>query len=1012
MTTIKPSEGLQYARHTVFVEGKIAGLKSRTGPRGDRWVVSIADLDSTTGRSDAILVLNENPAQNPPVHALGVKSPNQAILTLYRDKAFERLFQPGMIFRAEAIVGDYNGTAWFNVWQIILFEPQFMIGTRQLYNEPICERRLLLRARGIKGNRIYSRTNLGGTFIGNLVHSTFQEITTSPNRAHLIAEFRDNPKEFLLRAIQLDAILIGAMGQLGDTPRIYGSEWNTAKNQIEKLIDSQSVQNLLDEDPKWFSEVPVSGNSIHGDIDLRSPSRILELKTGVYHPAHHKQICVYLVGEMLEHGFSVKDRREAYLVSSSGKIPDDNDRVQPILGNSPQVLETLERFLLARHRLLLVSAGKKLPKIEFDPETCQDEHCEYYLPEHGSGTTSGCHFYCQTDRNWSCEGCKHSPQCTEHSKRHSFEVLDEANRVRNALNQEIEFHRKRSQKKASWGGQFEIMDTAINRSLLLRPSTGCAFDPPSPGEKIIIKHENHDYPTSGLMVGKDEDDNWMVIDRGTTPGETGSTVQLTQPRSELNGIYHLQRCIDELQRLEDVSHREGISFAGGTIVSGRPDITDNLQSIISDPSITDIFCQSFDVRISKQLLNEVVSSAKGRLLIVTDVKKLPIDGSMDLRGAQVLKIASDARSIPNALARVKDELEQHLHWVISPDVLLNTDTFSALPHRGHEFFDYIIIYETNSITGLEYFLMRRFGKHMVTLGDANCVGRPIHSQQSKLLGLGDNLMTRVYGRGFPKIETKMTPQIVCLKNQPIDPMLNQGLKSCRMISADHCNSEKTVEIEFIPCDSNIQDSQDQLVYSRELDISIDGPPKELRLMMDELIPVSEMENDLRELEVQINNLLFQDDILTPPTSGRRYIVRQAPINRDEEGTQWLVNFFARTGQLSTNAAEADKVIEKMREVMQGGVKPKNLAIMSASPNQLAMLDKRYGTELEGIDLRTPYGVRGESWGHIIVSCATKSAQEIDTREFYTMIRASRTRVYIIGASSVLEHHPLLRKMQQ
>jgi len=270
-------------------------------------------------------------------------------------------------------------------------------------------------------------------------------------------------------------------------------------------------------------------------------------------------------------------------------------------------------------------------------------------------------------------------------------------------------------------------------------------------------------------------------------------------------------------------------------------------------------------------------------------------------------------------------------------------------------------------------------------------------------------MNRVYGRGFPRIEGKLIPKIVCLKEQPIDPMFNRALESCRLISVDNCNSEKTIE--FIPCDSKSQVSPDQLVCSREVIIENYGPPKELRLKMDELIPVSEIENDLRELEPQINNSLIENQKLIPSTSGRHYLVKQAPGNRNDDGTLWLVNFYVSTEQSSSNTIEADKVIEKVRELTQFGVKPKNLAIMSVSLNQLSLIVQQYETELRGIALRTPYGIRGESWGNVIISCATQSARDIDTREIYTMIRASRSRVILIGASTVLKNHPLLRNIQ-
>lgn len=1009
MITVKPSEGLHHARETVFVEGVIAGHKSHSNTQGGRWIVRIGDIDSPKGQSNATLVLNENPDQNTPVHVLGVRSPNNAVLALFNHEKFNGLFQLGMTFRAEAIIGNYNGDAWFNVSQIMLFNPEFMIGSRQLYREPICERRLLLRSRGIKGNRSKTNNNLGGFFIGNLVHSTFQKIATSPDRDNIISEFMREPNTFMVRSIQLEDALIGAIARLWETPRISGAECTRARNHIKSLIESQGIHDLLAQEPRWFSEVPVSGHSIHGNIDLRSEPKILELKTGLLQEYHSNQLCSYLVGEMLEHGYSIKDLREGYLISSSEQIGEDRERVKLIRGDDQMVQETLERFLLSRHRLLLASSGSILPKIEYDVGVCQGEHCEYCL-EYGNEFGSACHFYCQTDRNWSCDGCRHSAQCTEHSKHHSFEVLDEANRIRSALAQEIEYHRKWSQNTKSWATQFEVIETENSQRMSLRPLSWTVFDPPSPGEKIIIKHEQGGHPVNGLVLGIDEDGNWKIVSRGEIAVSPGEKIQLIQPRDEFNAIYSLQGCLDELQRLGSVSHREGIAFAGGSIVSGQPQRSEEIGPIISDCSITDIFCQSFNLKASKKILEEFVPKLDERVLIVTDASNSVIDECIDLRCLDVLKISSGATSILDALERIKAELKQHECWVVSPDILLETDILSALPRAGQKFFKYIVVYETNSITSLEYFLIRQYGEHVITIGDANCVGRSFHSKESKLLGLTDNLMTRVYGRGFPRVEGRIIPQMLDFCDQEIDSKLNNALKSCRMVTASNFQGDVKIEIEQVAHDSDIQGSEDQLMYSFELAISSDGPPKELKLKIDEVISISEIENDLMEIKPSINNLLVEGKQLIPPTSGRNYDVKRAPYNRGNGEDKWLIQIYVQIDQSNVNTTEAEIVIQKLSVLKSDKVKAKNLAIMSTSVSQLNMLAENYGDELKGIALRTPYGIRGESWGNIIISCVTQNPQEIDVRELYTMIRAAKTRVIIIGERGVVDYHPLLRNI--
>ena len=1009
MKTIKPSEGVINARQSVFVEGEIAGSKAWSDAHGGRWVARIRDTGSAGNESIAMLAVNKDPGKNTALHTLGVGLPNAGVLQLFRDEEFESLFQIGRAFRAEAIVGVVDAMAWFNVWQIILFEPQFKIGTRQVSKDPTCERRLLLQTRGTKGLRRSEERSLGGIFVGDLVHSTFQEMVTSERRTELFDEFQENPSKFLLRSIQPDAILTGALGQLGEPQRLYGSEWSTAKNQIIKLIESASVRELVGTSNHWDAEVPVASDAIHGNIDLRTENIILELKSGLLHGSHIDQVYVYLVGEMLQHGFAVKDKCKGVLITSSTQVAADNRT--NILKQDDHLMDIFRRFLLARHRLLLTSSGAKLPKIDYDPTDCERESCPYYLQKGNKGVRA-CHFYCQTDRSWSCEGCKHTSICTEHSKYHSFEVLDESNRIREALRREIELLRNGGQAYTEWNNSFQITQVDDRRLLTLSNPEGFSVDPPKSGEKILIHTEGKEYPVSGQMCGLDERDNWVIINRGPSLGQVGSVLSLSQPKSELNGIYHLQGCLDDLQRLGEVSNREGISFAGGSIVSGRPEIVDNLIDVISAPHVTDIFCQSFSVRKSKKLLQEIIQSVEERLLIVTDAVIPSLDGSVDLRGGQLLNQVADSRSISDALTRVKETLERHRTWVISPDMLLNTDIFNALPREGRNYFEQTVLYEANNVTGLEYFLIRKFSKRMLVIGDGNCVGRPLRSEESIRLGLGDNLMARVYNRGFPKIEGRLEPRIVQYEDQQIDLQLNQGLDSCRMIQSP-CAVEESM-IQLIPCELGEESIfQAKLIHSCTRKMP-DTQRKELRLRMASPCSPHEIENDLREI-LNLGEIvpgLVGDHSLLAPTSGREYVVERAPTNPSYEGTDWVFKFYGQDEVTTCNNQEASEIIAKIQKLLEKGVKRKNLAILSTNTAQLGLIAKQFGDELKGTALRTPYGICGESWGHVVVSCSKQSAGGISPSELYTMIRASHDKIYIFGTKEFFKNHPLLRKSSQ
>lgn len=1010
MPTIKPSEGVNHTLQTVFVEGEIAGLKVYSEARGGRWVVKIRD--SGTNNPVANLALNENPDQNPRVLALGVGEPNTGILQLFREPEFGPLFREGRTFRAEVVVGIVDGFAWFNVWQIILFEPEFKIGTRQVFNEPTCERRVLLQARGVKGVQRQSGGNLGGVFVGNLVGSTFQDMVVSERREELFNQFDEDPKKFLLRAIQSDALLMGAMGQIGETQRLYGDEWSTAKNQITKLIESPSVQQQIEASGQWETEVPVSSGTIDGNIDLRTDETIIELKSGTHHGSQNDQVYVYLVGEMLKHGFAIGSERKGVLVTSSMKANEDN-RVT-ILEDPDRLMEMLRRFLLARHRLLIASSGERLPKIDHNSDDCEGERCPFYLSAGDTGQ-SACHFYCQTDRNWDCEGCKHTSTCVEHSKYHPFEVLDESNRIRSALRREIESVRDGKTAYSEWRNKFTVSNVGDQRLLTLNNPSGFSVDPPKPGEKILIQTADEASPVRGQMCGLSEDDDWIIINRGPRLGtdHQGSEITVSQPKSELNGIYQLQGCLDDLQRLGEVSNREGVSFAGGSIVSGRPQIIESLAGVISEDTVTDIFCQSFSVTKSKKILQETVQAGMNheRLLIVTDAIMKPTEGYIDLRGDQLLRQVATFHSIPAALTGVKETLEQSKIWVISPDMLLSAGVFDALPQQGQKYFDRTILYEVNNVTGLEYFLIRNFSKRMIVIGDGNCVGRPLHSDESVQLGLGDNLMTRVYNRGFPEVEGKLEARIVLTDDQEIDHQLNHGLDSCRMIKAKR--TDESSKIQLIACESEGGTiAENQLIHSCAREIP-EGRRMELKFETTVQCSPGEIEQDLSELIniAAIKNTLCSGQSLLVPTSGREYKIKTAPAIPSDEGQGWVFKFYGQRASSRVSDQETVAVVTKAMELHEDGVQMKNMAIMSTSHAQLNSIAQQLGDDLKGVNLRTPYGISGEIWGHVIVSCAAQTAQDIDVRQLYTMIRAARDKTYIVGTPSLFQNHPLLREMQ-
>jgi hypothetical protein len=174
---------------------------------------------------------------------------------------------------------------------------------------------------------------------------------------------------------------------------------------------------------------------------------------------------------------------------------------------------------------------------------------------------------------------------------------------------------------------------------------------------------------------------------------------------------------------------------------------------------------------------------------------------------------------------------------------------------------------------------------------------------------------------------------------------------------------------------------------------------------------NEIENDLCEF-LNLGKIvpgLVGGHSLLAPTSGREYVVETAPMNPSDVGKDWVFKFYGQVEATPCNDQEASEIMSKIKDLLEKGVKSKNLAVLSTNTAQLILISKRFGDELKGVALGSPYGISGESWGHVVVSCSTQSATGISPSELYTMIRASHDKSYIFGTKTFFKNHPLLRK---
>jgi hypothetical protein len=1019
MKRIKPSQGLmERPAARIIIEGKFAGPVIWSDNLGGRWTIEIRDLgDQGASNPPAFLSINLEPKDNPHLPA-GIPDLRMGVRSLFESQEFSPLFREGAPFLAEAVLGLVDGRPWFNVSEWLLVEPDYPVGVRQIIGEPICERRIMLAARGIKSRRNanYEDAN-GGFIVGDLVHSVFQAIATALDRETRIKQAQQNPAlivaEFLPREVALKASLL----MIGISPRITGSsEIATAVAHIKNLVSSPAVLQLLGVD-QWHSEVRAANPAIDGIIDIRSTRTILELKTDAkQRTAHIEQAQLYLVADMLKHGVrEVCQQHKAFVVRSSTQIPDDNLRVTPAHRNEEMLLQMLDRFVTARHRFLLAGGRLILPKIKLSEAQCED--CPFFKDDSEASKPSPCHFYCQTDRNWLCDGCNHATPCSQSQMRHSYAVLDDSNRIRVALIEEIQALRRESiggDARVDWERTFRIEQIRLGGQFVLAPQFSDDVDPPLPGSEVFIEPDgwSERIPAEVIQNGFVED-SWIIATNAPLSTlATGLTCRVFQSRSRVAAAYSLLSCVDELQRESGGSSKEGISFAGGSALSGKLQAVDSIQKGI-EAGAQDIFCQCFNIHESRSLLRGYVeTNPTGSILIVTDAPDLGLnnDTILKLDASTIQSAITGVTDARDALKNLKAELDTHRVWVISSQRLLS-GCLSFLPSKGLGYFEHLILFEAAAISPLDYFTIRSMGKRRICMGDANAIGRKMTSPLAQGIGLGNSLIQRVLQKGFP------IPNMAVVVNTPKQSLpagISRALAKCKLELAVEPTERCAVKLE--PHDFRPEVVPAVFHYVDHFVDVPNSPSREIRVRPEGVPSDEHLRDDLKSF--QLNLALMPQDRLTATVSGNIYTVLNppAPTVRALPGT-WLVRVERSNGlPTATNNEEAAMAVELARRFLSAGMKPKNLVILSPFASQLQKIAESLGEVGKGVAFRTPYNICGEQWGTAIISCAVDSLVDSDQdlanpRLFYTMFRACITNVHVFGHREFINNHPLLRNIE-
>ncbi|MGV8118912.1 MAG: AAA domain-containing protein [Candidatus Xenobiia bacterium LiM19] len=1012
----KPSEAYSLKTGTlVRIRGRINGRISYSSEYGGRFIIPICDIDSQKLNDDAKIVINITPQENPHL-PMGIKEPIKGLLTLLQDELFSPLFKRGASFEAEAILGFVRGEPWFNVFYWFIFEPHIAIGVRQIIGEPICQRRILLANRGVhltRKSRDYNK--LGGLILGDLVHVMFQEMVMSgapadPDFKNIIAS--GYFESMLPLRLAFRTAILALNDASFDIKKLIGS----ANHHFQNLVNSCAIMSLVGS-MKWYSEAPLAVPFVHGKSDLRNHNVIIELKTGIHRSdEHERQLGYYLVADMM--GFGTEktiENNRGFIIRSSSTIQQDQNRKTEIIPD----LELLSRFLVYRHRYILVMANNSLPRIEFTVSDCQE--CPYF--QESVDRSVACHFYCQVERNWKCDDCLHSSVCKESHNYHSYEAIDEANRIRFALLEEIRLERLRSgviRDLSERRINFILESKLGNGLLVLSPETDIISDPPREGSFATLHFADSVWGTNCEVVDIDfEDKNkWLIsVQCPSSNMKCNSKCSLSLPQYRIRELFDLLFCVDKLQRVNMHSSNTGLAFAGGQVLSGKIDKALSLDAALKSDS-TDIFCQSFSLKDSFSYLDIIINEKYDSTLIISELKGLEkkIPNSFCLSTIGIREIIKNQKRFEMMINQIKKTLETTKVWIVSPD-FLSSDLISYLPNSGNDYFDLVIFMETHSVNALEYFLLRNLGKKRIVIGDANTLGKSMDSPSAIQLGLDNNVMQRVTYRGFPSTENSK-PLMIQSENQLIASEILRAMESCRLVLPEKPKSEvefSIIEHEFVATKARqIQEIEEFYIYKK------DDKTRTMALQAESYYSEYEIQNDLESLELLTS--LMPGNLLISPLTGNRYTVIKSPqivspneLDDDKFKTKWIIEVIRGINniKLSWNENEAKLIADKVRDLLGKGVKQKNIAILSPFIEQLNHISSYLCKDGDGIALRTPYSISGLSWSNVIISCVLDTLIDcpqdiINPRMIYTMIRSGSTRIVIMGHKKFLANHPFLR----
>lgn len=120
------------------------------------------------------------------------------------------------------------------------------------------------------------------------------------------------------------------------------------------------------------------------------------------------------------------------------------------------------------------------------------------------------------------------------------------------------------------------------------------------------------------------------------------------------------------------------------------------------------------------------------------------------------------------------------------------------------------------------------------------------------------------------------------------------------------------------------------------------------------------------------------------------------------------------GESRLNPQEADLLVQKVRQLLQAGVKPADLAVITPYAGQVRLLRRRLA-DVEGLEIDSVDGFQGREKEVLVFSLVRSNLEgEIgflaDVRRTNVALTRARRALFVLGDSATLSHHPFYQRL--